>query len=94
DQICTRESLYLVYEYCDKRDIERFMVLNELLPAIVIQSFMFQLLTGLNYLHQRLLLHGDLQLKHLLIKSNGKLKIADFSQTRHLYWPQSIQTRN
>ena len=42
--------------------------------------FLFQLLRGLSYIHQRYILHRDLKPQNLLISDTGELKLADFGR--------------
>uniref|UniRef100_A0A8B9DXT3 Cyclin-dependent kinase 14 n=1 Tax=Anser cygnoides TaxID=8845 RepID=A0A8B9DXT3_ANSCY len=44
--------------------------------------FLFQLLRGLSYIHQRYILHRDLKPQNLLISDTGELKLADFGLAR------------
>lgn len=48
----------------------------------VIKSFLYQLLKGVAYCHQKLVLHRDLKPQNLLISRQGQLKIADFGLAR------------
>lgn len=45
------------------------------------QLFLFQLLRGLSYIHQRYILHRDLKPQNLLISDTGELKLADFGKS-------------
>lgn len=50
----------------------------------VFQLFLFQLLRGLSYIHQRYILHRDLKPQNLLISDTGELKLADFGKYAQL----------
>uniref|UniRef100_A0A914CT40 cyclin-dependent kinase n=1 Tax=Acrobeloides nanus TaxID=290746 RepID=A0A914CT40_9BILA len=75
-------SLILVFEYV-KTDLSKFMTnypdgLNNFMTRI----FLFQLLRGLNFCHERKILHRDIKPQNLLISENGELKLADFGLAR------------
>ena len=44
----------------------------------LLQLFLFQLLRGLAFIHDRKILHRDLKPQNLLISDEGELKLADF----------------
>lgn len=60
------------------------------------QLFLFQLLRGLSYIHQRYILHRDLKPQNLLISDTGELKLADFGRQavnyKYLIMLQECQT--
>ncbi|XP_043546219.1 cyclin-dependent kinase 14 isoform X1 [Chiloscyllium punctatum] len=82
DIIHTKETLTLVFEYVHT-DLCQYMDKHPggLLPDNV-KLFLFQLLRGLSYIHQRYILHRDLKPQNLLISDNGELKLADFGLAR------------
>lgn len=48
----------------------------------VAQSYLYQILSGINFCHQRRVLHRDLKPQNLLIDKSGALKLADFGLAR------------
>ncbi|XP_058730988.1 probable serine/threonine-protein kinase At1g54610 [Vicia villosa] len=77
-------SLYLVFEYmqCDlTRVISRP---TERLTESQIKCYMQQLLLGLQYCHERGVMHRDIKASNLLIDKEGVLKIADFGLANSL----------
>lgn len=48
------------------------------------QYFLYQILTGLHFLHSANVVHRDLKTRNLLIDANCNLKICDFGLARTL----------
>mmetsp|Transcript_29626 Transcript_29626/g.27081 ORF Transcript_29626/g.27081 Transcript_29626/m.27081 type:complete len:167 (+) Transcript_29626:297-797(+) len=48
------------------------------LPESICRTFLSQLLSGVEYLHQNKIAHLDLKLENVLVGKNYKLKICDF----------------
>ncbi|PAV81000.1 hypothetical protein WR25_25979 [Diploscapter pachys] len=72
----------VVFEYLD-HDLKQYMdAVNGHLCLHNIRLFLFQLLRGLAYCHQRRVLHRDLKPQNLLLTSKGELKLGDFGLAR------------
>ncbi|XP_042903081.1 cyclin-dependent kinase 14 isoform X3 [Parasteatoda tepidariorum] len=82
DIIHTRETLTFVFEYVHT-DLSQYLERHPggLHPKNI-KLFMFQLLRGLAFCHQRRVLHRDLKPQNLLISEIGELKLADFGLAR------------
>jgi cyclin-dependent kinase 12/13 len=75
-------SFYLVFEYCDH---DLFGLLDSGLIELDIEhirAFVYQLMSGLAFCHQRKFLHRDIKCSNILLNNNGKIKLADFGLAR------------
>jgi len=83
DVVHSDNKLFLVFEYLDQ-DLKRFMdsVRTPSLDPALIQSYLFQLLNGIEHCHRHRVLHRDLKPANLLIDRRGSLKLADFGLAR------------
>jgi negative regulator of PHO system len=84
DVIHTENKLMLVFEHMDC-DLKKYMDANGdkgALKPLVIRSFMYQLLKGIDFCHKNRVLHRDLKPQNLLINGKGALKLGDFGLAR------------
>jgi len=82
EMVVSKGHVYIVFEYMD-HDLSG--VLHH--PYIHFseahtKSLMWQLLSGLQYMHERGVLHRDLKGSNILLNKSGQLKIADFGLAR------------
>eukprot|EP00759_Apiculatamorpha_spiralis_P007042 PhF_6_TR14183/c0_g1_i1/m.22709/K08819/CDK12_13; cyclin-dependent kinase 12/13 len=75
------ERIYLIFAYCD-HDLGGLIRFISVLPISAIKSLFKQLLCGLDYLHQKSIVHRDVKPANLLIDAYGTLKICDFGWAR------------
>ncbi|XP_040183732.1 uncharacterized protein LOC120916855 [Rana temporaria] len=82
-----KEDFCIVTEYCEGGDLDCH--LHQLRDGGLamaeghVMEWFIQLLLGVTYLHERLVLHRDLKTKNIFLK-NGTLKIGDFGVSRVL----------
>mmetsp|Transcript_24864 Transcript_24864/g.51637 ORF Transcript_24864/g.51637 Transcript_24864/m.51637 type:complete len:471 (+) Transcript_24864:26-1438(+) len=75
------DELYIVMELLDS-DLHRIIQSSQSLSDAHHRYFMFQLLKGVNYLHQHNVIHRDLKPGNLLVTRNCELRITDFGLAR------------
>jgi serine/threonine protein kinase len=82
DVIHEEKKLTLVFEYLDM-DLKKYSDdRGGNIDKETIRSFLYQLLQGVAFCHERRVLHRDLKPQNLLINKKGELKLADFGLAR------------
>ena len=75
----------LCLEYC-QFDLLKFINLyknnSEIYTLSLLKKFMFQILTGVSFLHSHKIMHRDLKPGNIMINENNLLKIGDFGLSR------------
>jgi serine/threonine protein kinase len=96
DYAIDESRLYLVFEWMDQ-DLKQYMdsirsnnvsstsqdsqTPTGMSPDLA-RSYLFQILSGLEYCHDRSIIHRDLKPQNLLIDRDGVIKLADFGLAR------------
>ena len=63
-------------------DLLQYMKAKGALRETLARRLFFELITGINHLHQNDIVHRDIKCENLLIDQNGTLKVADFGFAR------------
>jgi serine/threonine protein kinase len=69
------EYIYLITEYCNQLDLEKWMKQQHSLEEH--KEIMIQIIKGFQYLHHHNILHRDIKPQNILLH-NGVIKICDF----------------
>ena len=72
------EVYFIIMEYCKSGELFNYIVKNKRLSEEISSFFFYQLINGINYLHNQGICHRDLKPENLLLSKNYKLKIIDF----------------
>jgi serine/threonine protein kinase len=70
--------IYCIFEYCSSTLAKFFFKQSKPIPLETIQRMMNQLLTAVDTMHGRLILHRDIKPDNILLDKDGNIKIADF----------------
>ncbi|CAB3407555.1 unnamed protein product [Caenorhabditis bovis] len=92
--IMQENRLYLIFEFLSS-DLKRYMdqlKKDEYLDKATVQSYLFQILQGMCFCHQRRVIHRDLKPQNLLVDAKGAIKLADFGLARAIGIPIRVYT--
>lgn len=80
----TAGDVFMVFEFVDY-DLSAILKARFFdISVDLIKSFIYQLIVGVNYLHERNILHRDIKGANLLITRGNVLKIADLGLARNI----------
>ena len=77
-------NYYIIMEYCSRGELFDYIVSKQRLSKEEASNFFYQLINGIEYMHNKGYAHRDLKPENLLLTSNKVLKIIDFGLT-HKY---------
>ena len=72
------EKVYIIQELCKNRALSDLVKKRGHLTEIEVQSYMFQIIQGLKYIHNNNIIHRDLKPSNIFISDKMELKIGDF----------------
>ncbi|KMZ73575.1 Protein kinase family protein, putative, expressed [Zostera marina] len=80
---CTKPRLCLVTEYMSSGSVYDFLHKNQnLLELPMLLKIALDVCKGMEYLHEKGIIHRDLKTANLLMHKNGVVKVADFGVAR------------
>ncbi|KAL1897221.1 ATP binding [Ceratocystis pirilliformis] len=78
------EYLNIFLEYVPGGSVQTMLNSYGALPEPLVRSFVRQILTGLEYLHERDIIHRDIKGANILVDNKGTIKISDFGISKKL----------
>ena len=87
------ENYYIVMEYCKLGDLFDYIVNNKRLDEDEASIFFYQLINGVEYIHNLGYAHRDLKPENLLLCKNKILKIIDFGLSREYNEEELLTTK-
>jgi len=79
-----RDRLYILMEYLPGGSIASMLKKFGPFRETMIRNYLTQILTGLNYLHRRSIVHRDIKGANILLTNDGRVKLSDFGQSKQL----------
>lgn len=74
----TKKTLYLVMEYITNGEVREFIVKKGRIKENVARQMFRQIVSAVQYLHSKNIVHRDLKAENLLLDNNLNVKIVDF----------------
>lgn len=89
--ILESKCIFMVFEYAE-HDLLQIIHHHSLLPrtpipASTLRSCMYQIFSGLLYLHRNWVVHRDLKPANIMVTSSGSIKIGDLGLARLFFKP-------
>ena len=83
-----KKQCIIIMEYCPKGSLEkalrRFSDAGERIPEKDILKYLFDILSGVEFIHQQKIVHRDLKPKNILLGNDGRWKSCESGRSRQL----------
>lgn len=80
--ICEPPTFALVMEYLPQGNLNDYITSNPSLPYRKKVCMLKELAIGLQYIHNKNIMHRDLKMENILVADDGTIKIADFGLSK------------
>ena len=87
------KNFYIIMEYCNNGELFNYIVDKDKLEFDEALSFFYQLINGVEYLHEQSFAHRDLKPENLLLNKNNILKIIDFGLCHDFNGTKLLKTK-
>lgn len=81
DIVSDETCVMIIFEKMDC-DLRKYINFSKSMPISLIQSYAYQILSGIVYLHSNGIIHRNISPANILINQNGSAKICDFESSR------------
>ncbi|KAJ8614264.1 hypothetical protein CTAYLR_001129 [Chrysophaeum taylorii] len=79
-----KQTLYIFTEWVPGGSIQALVTKFGRLPEPIVRKYVAQLLVGLQYLHDKQVIHRDIKAANILVDDRGTIKLADFGSSKRL----------
>jgi hypothetical protein len=87
-------NIFIATEYMSNGSVDKYIKNNPNLSYYTKLIFIYQLIEGINYLHNNNIIHGDIAARNLLLSSTLDILICDFGMSNNLSNNQSNNQSN
>lgn len=76
----TKNNYYLVFEFCEKGDLEKYLKKHSEIPLNqeIVQKLIYHVSDAVRVLHNMNIVHRDIKLANILLTKDFAVKLSDF----------------